>query len=227
MPNTLYYVKQGSLPSNTTWAYIVFYDASENNLGIRTSAYGAFTTPSEARYLRVGFNPSYGTTYKGDICINLSSSKNGTYEPYQKNSYALDSSLTLRGILKMDSDHNLFYDGDVYGSDGVVHRYWGERAYQSGDASDGSTMITDGTRTVYKLTTPTTETADPYQNPQIVIKGGTEEYVTDSIIPVGHETDYYLDADSVLTPPDTSGTYTLKVTVASDGSKSYSWESDS
>ena len=79
---------------------------------------------------------------------------------------------------------------------------------------------------IYELATPTTETADPYQNPQLVDKDGTEEYVTTGIVPVGHDTDYYLDADSVLTPPSTAGTYSLKVTVASDGSKSYSWVSD-
>ena len=37
--------------------------------------------------------------------------------------------------------------------------------------------------------TPTTESATPYQNPQRV--GSTEEYVTDSIVPVGHNSKYY------------------------------------
>ena len=94
--------------------------------------------------------------------------------------------------------------------------------------SDAATFKTamNGVYLVYELATPTTESADPYQNPQLVDKDGTEEYVTTGIVPVGHDTDYYLDADSVLTPPSTAGTYSLKVTVASDGSKSYSWVSD-
>ena len=49
--------------------------------------------------------------------------------------------------------------------------------------------ITDGTTTVVKLATPTTETALPYHNPQIV--GDTEEFVTTGIVPVGHSTKYY------------------------------------
>ena len=139
--------------------------------------------------------------------------------------YPLDSDLTLRGIPKLDSANQLYYDGDIYKADGSVTRKYGTRAYQSGDESL-TDAITDGTNTVYKLSTTITETADPYQNPQLVDKYGTEEYVTDSVVPVGHDTDYYLDADSVLTPPSTAGTYTFKVTVASDGSKSYSWVSD-
>lgn len=43
---------------------------------------------------------------------------------------------------------------------------------------------------VYELATPTTESADPYTNPQIVAPGGTEEYVSTSVVPVGHESRY-------------------------------------
>ena len=208
--------------------------------------------------------------------------------------YPLDSDLTLRGIPKLDSGNNLYYDGDVYASDGSVSRKygvvdlgtltWTKQASYGFYSTSLSSLIknpssntekanvvcpikvasawndlaTGGTATnyvavssgylgiaesqdisaadfktamsgvmlVYELATPTTETADPYQNPQIVDKNGTEEYVTTGIVPVGHDTEYYLDADSVLTPPSTAGTYSLKVTVASDGSKSYSWVSD-
>lgn len=56
-----------------------------------------------------------------------------------------------------------------------------------------------GVYLVYELATPTTETADPYTNPQIVDDFGTEEYVDagveagarDVAIPVGHETFYH------------------------------------
>lgn len=112
--------------------------------------------------------------------------------------YALDETLTLRGIPKLDASNNLYYDGDVYESDGKVTRYYGIRAYQSGDATDGSTMVTDGVNTVYKLVTPTIETADPFTNPQKISKNGTEEYVDYSVlqglrdvsVPVGHNTEY-------------------------------------
>ena len=107
--------------------------------------------------------------------------------------YALDP-IDLRGILKKDASNNLYYDGDTYAADGTVTRKYAIRAYQSGDATDGSTMITDGTNTVYKLTTPTTESASQYINPQIVDASGTEQYVDagtrDFEMPVGHSTEY-------------------------------------
>lgn len=106
---------------------------------------------------------------------------------------------------------------------------------------------------VYELATPTTETADPYNNVQICDDFGTEEFVTDSIVPVGHETRYpanlrdklqhlpdLADADGyymigqsnkqmhlelfrIPTAPSTDGTYTLTLTV-SGGVPTYSWE---
>jgi len=39
--------------------------------------------------------------------------------------YALDSSLTLRGIPKLDASNNLYYDGDTYESDGTVTKKYG------------------------------------------------------------------------------------------------------
>ena len=95
----------------------------------------------------------------------------------------------LRGVPKLVTDH-IEFDGDKYYADGSVARMYGERAYQSGDESLAN-AITDGTTTVYKLTTPTTETAQPFQSPMIV--GATEEYVSDSVVPVGHESKYYED----------------------------------
>ena len=160
--------------------------------------------------------------------------------------YPLDSSLTLRGIPKLDASNNLYYDGDEYTSDGKVKRKYGVvdlgtltwakasygfyswdlktqivslnaicSKYQTGRNtdtpniimprySDGALIVTDtsytdatafkeamnGVMFVYELATPTTETATPYTNPQIVSKYGTLEYVTNSIVPVGHKTTY-------------------------------------
>ena len=60
--------------------------------------------------------------------------------------------------------------------------------------TDATTFKTamSGVYLVYELATPTTETATPYTNPQMVAKGGTEEYVDtrDVPIPVGHNTKY-------------------------------------
>ena len=168
--------------------------------------------------------------------------------------YPLDSSLTLRGIPKLDASNNLYYDGDEYTSDGTVKRKYGivdlgtlnwkytsaydcfyadpvgsQIAQMAGngrfmcskypyvgsflalqdktcayiyatnfairDASFNQNATTfkaamSGVMAVYELATPTTETAQAYTNPQIVSKYGTLEYVTNSIVPVGHKTTY-------------------------------------
>ena len=44
---------------------------------------------------------------------------------------------------------------------------------------------------VYELAEPTIEQAQPYASSQLIDDWGTEEYITDSIVPVGHETNYY------------------------------------
>jgi len=146
-----------------------------------------------------------------------------TFAPYKEKSYPLDSSLTLRGLPKLDGD-NFYYDGDVYKADGTVERRYGYRAYQSGDESDAN-VLTDGTNTVYKLATPTTEQAEPYTALQICDPAGTEEWVGASM-PVGHDTKYYADLkgkiEDIPDAPSTNGTYVLKATVSSSG-VTYEW----
>ena len=124
-----------------------------------------------------------------DTCLHFvhSGYRNGEYEPYEKHTYPL-SPVTLRGIPKL-SNGAMVYDGDSYTPDGTVTRRYGVRAYQAGDATDGSTMITDGINTVYELATPTTETADPYHEIQIVDDFGTERFL-DAPIPVGTVSEY-------------------------------------
>ena len=58
--------------------------------------------------------------------IRLASISDSTYEPYSATPYPLDSSLTLRGIPKLDSNNKLYYDGDTYESSGTVTRNWAE-----------------------------------------------------------------------------------------------------
>lgn len=178
--------------------------------------------------------------------------------------YTFDSDVTLRGLPKLDSNNNLYYDGDVYESDGTVTRRYGivdlgsltwqysnsnrfsstlplavhwapnvvadalcgkyvtvsrdnvanidkslsvhgaDNSYlniHDSAYSDVSTFTTamSGVYLVYELATPTTETADPYTNPQIVDADGTEEFVDyaysqstrDVAVPVGHDSLYY------------------------------------
>ena len=265
-----------------------------------------------------------------DICINISwdGSRDGEYEPYELHSYPLDSDLTLRGIPKLDSSNNLYYDGDTYDSDGTVTRRYGivtlngteswtfssegEGFYTALDslkksvdyigmifadkmltysnhqgadyeavtngitafgkttyptqnwiyakangittASDFRTWLASNPITlVYELATPTEETAEPYASPQNVDDFGTEEYISGTVVPVGHNTKYpanlrdklqhlpnMADSDGaylirqtnkqmslevfrIPKAPTTDGTYTLKATV-SGGTPTYTWE---
>ncbi len=57
-----------------------------------------------------------------------------------------------------------------------------------------------GVYLVYEKTTPTTETADPYEEIQICNPHGTEGFTTDNDMPVGHETIYTRVLDSVDLP---------------------------
>ena len=184
--------------------------------------------------------------------------------------YPLDD-IELHGILKLDADNNLYYDGDTYESSGDVTRKYGiidlgELTYSllsntstrqawstsglvglikpptSGDDVynafssefkavsynatwlpmtfssltatsdqvvfcvepnayvDGNAMKTamSGKYLVYELATPTTETADPFTNPQLVDGNGTEQFVDGRTVemPVGHETIYVDDNDA-------------------------------
>lgn len=94
-----------------------------------------------------------------------------------------------------------------------------------------------GVMLVYELATPTTETADPYNEVQVCSPYGTEEFVDagvaagtrDVSIPVGNVTAYMKNIvgaiEGIPLPPSANGTYTLKVTVAS-GVPTYSWVSE-
>ena len=176
-----------------TYTSISYEDINGNAEAIMPDGSGLFTPTNNGTLTVAGGN---GT----DTCVHLvwSGYRNGEYKEYDKHSYALDDSLTLRGIPKLDANNNLYYDGDTYESDGTVTRKYGVRAYTEGDATNGTTMMTDGANTVYALVASTTETAAPYTNPQIVDDFGTEEYVDagveagdrDVAIPVGHTTLY-------------------------------------
>lgn len=276
----------GGIQYQITGAYtsLAFASISGNSETITPDANGLFIPSNSGELTVTGGNDS--TT-----CVHLvwSGYRNGEYKEYEKHSYPLDSSLTLRGIPKLDANNALYYDGDIYQSDGTVTRRYGlvdlgtlnwaydsthnsflynvafgapakangtpcniactkyiARPYGSNtsystedkviwlhasstlrvrdsaytDAADFKAAIS-GVNLVYELATPTTETAAPYQNPQIVDDFGTEEYVDaaveagtrDVAVPVGHETSYMANLrDKLQHLPDlasASGTYVI------------------
>ena len=256
LPNTQYWFKRGDTPTTCT---VFWYDANKNFISSagQSWSYEIRTTPANAHYMRFFY---IGTTYNHDICINLSDpSRNGEYEPYQKHTYPLDSSLTLRGTPKL-VDGKLAFDGDTYPPSGEVQRRYGMATFNGSSSESWSKsssalngfyismsalgmkeygtvvnsygypqarnvndyfknygrVYTDYTFSididpslcgstvesfktylashpitiVYELSTPTTETAEPFTNPQVVDNSGTEAYVTTGIVPVGHDTTY-------------------------------------
>lgn len=127
LPNTSYYFKYPIAEVHYVWEYDENKNALRHHQLLASGNNNPFTTPSDCHYIKFACEPAYGSTYNHDICINLSWSgyRNGEYEPYEKHSYPLDSSLTLRGIPKLDASNNLYYDGDEYTSDGTVKRKYG------------------------------------------------------------------------------------------------------
>lgn len=84
LPNTAYYRKS---PNNIL---VTYYNANKEQLSTGTWGTGLFTTPQNCNFIKFMVDPAYGTTYKHDICINVSDTqKNGTYEPYTAQSYPL------------------------------------------------------------------------------------------------------------------------------------------
>ena len=83
----------------------------------------------------------------------------------------------------------------VYGSGGTLRFYVTDFSYTDKDALKASL---NNVYAVYELETETTESADPFQTPQIVDEYGTEEYIDyaesqgtrDVAVPVGHDTRY-------------------------------------
>lgn len=192
-----------------------------------------------------------------NTCVHLvwSGYRNGEYEPYVEHLYPL-SPVELRGIPKLDSANNLYFDGDTYEKDGTVTRRYGivdlgtlnwdsnlgqypSKSFYSDifanvkkptydvvsngkfynlyisengrliavtastevyNSSEAFKAALSGVYLVYELETPTTETTNPFADPQIVNDFGTEEYVDalataetsprDVEVPVGHETFY-------------------------------------
>lgn len=283
LPNTEYYFRIDA--SSNTIAYYYREDLSFISAsGGRQNK--VFTTPSDCAWLRFVSNE----TVNHDICINLSDpTRNGTYKPYSKHAYALDASLTLRGLIKYDTTKGFYADGDTYAPDGTVDRRFvqvvltgaeswslegsqsdrdnnptsrfyiakndilkpsgnastrdyighmistvptlkggyvmqfgmtgiemGVTGYQGAGDSNYLYIIVNNTlnttittvnalkswlashplEVVYELATPTTESAEPFE--AIQITDGTEEYVSDCLAPVGHESKYYANLRSKI-----------------------------
>ena len=119
LPNETYYFK---CPVALFAAYK--YDAAGQSLGaIPIGNNSTFTTDAQTHFIWFSVNGSvYGSTYKGDICINLSNPLlNGTYRPHAEHSYPIQP-VELRGVLGLDANNKVITTGDEYKSDGTITR---------------------------------------------------------------------------------------------------------
>lgn len=132
IPNTTYYFKISNLG-----VHLYYYDAQKTFISHTTlSANTTWTIPANCYYIRFVPYTDYGTTYKNDICINLSDpSINGTFYPYVENTYPVED-VKLHGVFKLnthtsggttiiDDDNPIVTDGDEYTPDGKVLRKYG------------------------------------------------------------------------------------------------------
>ena len=131
--------------------------------------------------------------------------------------------------------YNIMRSNGIYNADSI--------AIISGDriaVNNGSTTVKPSGEYIYELATPTTESATPFTNPQLV--GSTEEFVDagtsastptrDVDIPAGQDSKYHTDLKAKLEElakipdvPSSNGTYTLKATRSASGVE-YNWVSD-
>lgn len=189
-PNSEYYLYCGYLTQGEINVIYYANKGDTSSIGYQPISYNSsktFTPPANCHYIKFSFENSvgYGNTYRNDICINLSDPAiNGQYFPHWRGSLTLNlSTLTSGGVV-------VFPDGlrgvgdirdEAYGSTGVVRL--GKRAYQTGDESDTS-VLTDGTNTIYPLATPLTYTLDtPLPTDLTCVQGDILQRVSDNNCP--------------------------------------------
>lgn len=142
IPNATYYVHCGD--TNAKWCPF-FYDKNYNYVGSLNNSYvdqsyyinTTFTTPPNAHYLRFYITSVYGTTYNNDICINLSSSGNGTYKAY-------------RGLIETKTIPAEVQALEGWGR-GINTSCYNVLDMDTGDFTDKDSIVDMGTLIYYKL----------------------------------------------------------------------------
>jgi len=116
-PNKDYFWAQ----QNATWKRINFYDANRNFISYTNGyANSVFTTPANCAYITIWQN---GTTYKNDICINLSWSgyRNGEYEAYWESELPIPIT-TMTGKLNGEGESVVIFPDGACGA-GTAYDY--------------------------------------------------------------------------------------------------------
>lgn len=146
--------------------------------------------------------PNYTDVFRVPVLNDMKTVANEAKAPFVQAKYEL-----VQGVDMVSTDKSIAM---LHGGYVAIH----DSAFT--DAASFKAAMS-GVMLVYELATPTTEEAEPYQTPQIVDDFGTEEYVTDSIVPVGHVTKYMPNLKAKLemapdSPGEGDGDYILRQT---------------
>ena len=156
LPNETYYAYCGGY-TNEYYLGIVWYDENYNYIGYNYGAGRTRQSPSNARYFKLTTNTSsqvnYGTTYNGDICINLvhSGYKNGTYQPYQEFIKTFDYRIKdafPNGMMPWDKVYNKNGKGYVVKGTGVFEDLSKLNWKKNGSSSTGGVYYADHKGTI-------------------------------------------------------------------------------
>ena len=199
--NNLYYDGDGYAPDGTVTRKYGIVD-----LGTLTYALNNHATLGDYFYADI---TSLGVKYAGDF-ISVPSKFNAVTRKYTLASRILSSFL----------DKTFCFDGSE-GDQTVTQIQIKDSAY-----SDAATFKTamSGVYLVYELATPTTESADPYQETQVCNDFGTEEFVDSRTVPmpVGanalYQTNLRAKLEMAPDSPDGDGDYIVRQT---DGLNEY------
>lgn len=121
--------------SSGYYGYIIEYDSNGTQLRSNYTISGNYkraTLLNNTTFVQIQFykpgSISVDEVLSEHPCLHLvhSGYRNGEYEEYKERVYPLDSSLELRGIPKLGASNNLYYDGDIYESNGTVNRRFRE-----------------------------------------------------------------------------------------------------
>lgn len=116
----------------------------------------AFTASGEFDSFAMFCNSSSGGAFT-NFNLNIGSTPSA-YEPYVSHEYTLDD-IELRGILKLDGNNNLYYDGDTYESNGSVSRKYGIVTFDGSNDEDWG-FVSGNHRAYISVADIDTSTAD-------------------------------------------------------------------
>lgn len=178
-PNTTY-----SLKSFNEYQInrVFFYDSQKNYISnlVLDNYNKILTSPENARYIKIVFKKQTDSSMMDDDLINISNnlqleegSTATTYEPFKTSILSLPEEVVLRSLPDGTCDTLNVETGEY------VQKI-GERNYQDGD-TNSNTLVTDGTKTHYKLSSPITTKVDvqgfphAYKNGHIQLSSGSTE----------------------------------------------------